>query len=499
MARADRRPSGLRASLAGTLLSAGLLSAFAVGSCAARPRTFRLEADGALMPVLESILRSSPPPERWIAAREGAAADAAISLGYADRALPSKAARAPAGSLYSAPSLPLADPRFSLPRAEASASGLVPLEAIEPPRRAVPVDGRWPGEEGYPFVRELTLSAIDGDGGAPPRDLASWLVGAAAAARAARSAPATLCATGDIQAVPREGLILAAGGARLGELFRGDLLPRMRRADILVGNLEGDVSGGGAPNPRKRFLFRMPPGTARALQGAGFDLVLFANNHTFDYGAEAFLDTLGELEESGLAFAGAGRDAAAAASPRRVDVAGKGSLTFVGFASFPRERLGFTTEEAAAGASRPGVNADEAATVAAISAAAASGETVVVLAHGGAEYVGTPPPYLRARYRRFARAGAALVIGSHPHVLQGAEAEGTSLIAYSLGNFLFTGLEEPPQSRRSAAVEFLVYGGRARGLRLLPVLVDPRGSSPDPDAEGAERRFAASCTALAAK
>jgi poly-gamma-glutamate synthesis protein (capsule biosynthesis protein) len=161
--------------------------------------------------------------------------------------------------------------------------------------------------------------------------------------------------------------------------------------------------------------------------------------------------------------------------------------------------LGFTTEEAAAGVERPGINADEEATVAAISAAASAGETVVALAHGGAEYVAAPPPYLRERYRRFARAGAALVLGSHPHVLQGVEAEGSSLIAYSLGNFLFTGLEEPPQSVRSAALDFLVYAGRARGLRLVPVLVSPSGTALDPDRAAAERRFASLCAALSSR
>jgi len=282
----------------------------------------------------------------------------------------------------------------------------------------------------------------------------------------------------------------------LEELFQGGLLANLRSPDILVGNLEGTVSGRGSPNPRKRYHFRMPPGTGRALAAAGIDLLLLANNHVFDYGLDAFEDTLAELDESGLGHVGAGPDAAAAVAPRRVSLPGGGGLLFIGFASCPPERLGFTTGEAQAGDGRPGINTDEAATVAAISAAARAGETVVVLAHGGEEYVAAPPSYLRERYRRFARSGAALVLGSHSHVLHGAEAEGSALIAYSLGNFLFTGLEEPPLSIGSAVLEFLVYEGKVRGLRLAPVLVGLHGTAPDADRAGAERRFASLCALL---
>jgi poly-gamma-glutamate synthesis protein (capsule biosynthesis protein) len=331
---------------------------------------------------------------------------------------------------------------------------------------------------------------------AAPRALEAWSERASTALRAADSRPATICAVGDMQAGPAELPVLASGGRRMPEILRGELPDRLRAADLLVGNLEGPISGRGSPNPRKRFLFRMPPGTARSLRWAGFDLVLFANNHAFDYGPEAFDDTLRELDDEALPFVGAGLDAGRALEPRRLELPGGASLLAFGFASYPKERLGFTIEEAAAGPDRRGVNADEKATLAAIASAAAAGETVLVLAHGGDEYQGAPPPYLRERYRRFVDAGAALVIGSHPHVLQGVEARGNSLIAYSLGNFLFTGLEEPPQSVRSAAITFLIYRGAARGIRVMPVIVDPKGTSLDPDQAGAERRFAALCGTL---
>lgn len=475
------------------LLLCVALSAFLCGSACSRiPRKASLEAAPGLEARLARILELCPLPEPWSITADGEAkAFISLAVDAQDPASPT------AGELWLAPPLDLADPRFSLGASEAAALGLEPLESILPPRRAALVDGLWPGEEGYAFGRDLRLSVHGASkDDSPPRELSAWAERARAAARAADARPATLCATGDMQAGAADAPVLAARGRRLGEIFRGELLGELRRPDFLVGNLEGAISGRGEPNPRKRFLFRMPPGTAQALQSAGFDLVLFGNNHAFDYGPQAFEDTLRELDESGLPFVGAGRDATDSRELRRIELSRGAGVAFIGFASYPRERMGFTTEEAAAASGRPGINADEDATAAAIATASAGGDAVVVLAHGGDEYVAAPPSYLRDRYRRFADSGAVLVLGSHPHVLQGVEARGSSLIAYSLGNFLFTGLEEPEQSRKSAAISFLMYRGRARGIRLSPVLVDSRGTSPDPDRAGAEHHFAALCALL---
>ncbi len=478
-------------------LAAAAAVALILDGCSPRGGRVALSVEGPLATRAAAVVAREPLPPGWSPAAPGTKADASVSLAAAEPGAGAAGAAAfVAGRLWLAPALDLADARYALSETEARAVGLEELAAILPPRRAPRVDGRWPGEEGYPLARSLLLSVAGPGGSRPPRALAAWADRAAAAARAAEERPSVLMAVGDMQAGAAEAPILAAGGARNRELLRGGLVDALRGADFLVGNLEGPVSARGSPNPRKRFLFRMPPGTGRSLLDAGFDLVLFANNHAFDYGPLAFADTLRELDEAGLPFVGAGADGSAALARRRLEARGGGPLVFIGFAAYPRERLGFTTEEAAAGPGRPGINADEEATIAAVRAAAAAGETVVVLAHGGDEYVPSPPPYLRERYHRFADAGAFLVIGSHPHVLQGVEARGESLIAYSLGNFLFTGLEEPLLSVRSAALSFLVYEGRVRGLALEPVIVDPRGSSPDPDRAGAERRFAAACAAL---
>ncbi len=463
-----------------------------LSGCAAGRRSYAISADPSLLPRLEAILAASPPPESWSRVGTEAEADTVIELRVGEAPGLSLAA----GRRYLAAAVLLNDSRYSVDADQARAIGLRPLEAIAAPYRALSVDGAWPGEGGYPFAESLRLSINDPrrKSSAYPRRSAMgrWLAEAAAAAELSSSAPCVLAAAGDFQAAERHARFLSGGG--IGNLLRGDIVDRVRGADVAVLNLEGVVSSGGEPHPRKRFRFRMPPGTGAALAGAGFDVALLANNHAFDFGGDAFLDTLEELRGAGMPAVGAGRDADEASAPAVVKIPSYGRLSFFGFATYPEERLGFTTEEAAAGPSSPGINADESRTLDSIRAAAAAGDTVVVLAHGGIEYVAWTSPEIESRYARFAEAGAALVLGGHPHVTQGIAGVGSSLVAYSLGNFLFTGLEEPDLSVKSVLAEFLLYEGRARGFRIRPVIVGIEYTEPDPEISPAEIRFSSICS-----
>jgi poly-gamma-glutamate synthesis protein (capsule biosynthesis protein) len=274
----------------------------------------------------------------------------------------------------------------------------------------------------------------------------------------------------------------------------------MEAQDILVGNLEGSITLATEGNPRKRFQFRMPPGTSAGLKAAGFDLVLLGNNHVLDFGPAGFSDTLADTEAAGLPTVGAGLTSAKALATRHLGIAGRSGagVSFIGFASFPAERYGFTTEEAEAGPAKAGVNADVAATLKAIRTEAAKGSFVVVLAHGGSEYRFEPAPEIRARYRSFIDAGAGLVLGTHPHLLQGVEAWDGGIIAYSLGNFLFTGEREPEEALHSALLSFLVYRGRVRGFAPTAIEAGYAGSGLDESGGRATiEAFAARCASLA--
>jgi poly-gamma-glutamate synthesis protein (capsule biosynthesis protein) len=479
----------------------GLVLAMTLQACSPGPRLLRLEVLPPLEGRLAAILERHPLPRGWSATFD---ADPRQSLGLSLSWRYAAAAGKEDGGVildrdWLAPSVDFLDPRLDLSGDEAVALGLSSLDSIELPMRAVAVEGKLPGDSGYPFERDLVLG-INGRPSRLPPALAAWLAAVAAGeGGSGGEEPLRLGAVGDIQVGPDEGPWLAQGQEGLKRLF-GSALPLLSRDDVLVGNLEGPVTDRGPANPRKRFVFSFPPGATASLKAAGFDLFLFANNHGLDHGLQGFEDSFKDAKAGGVPLAGAGMDLKEALEPRYAtrSASGKGSrLAFIGYAFFPTERMGFSMAEAGAGAASPGINNDLEATVAAIGAARARGDVVVVLAHGGAEYRYEPTREAVATYRRFIEAGASLVLGSHPHLLQGAEAWKGGLIAYSLGNFLFTGEAEPPAAFRSALLRVLYYKGKPRALALEPVLAELRGTSLDPDPSATRRAFMERSAALA--
>ncbi len=400
---------------------------------------------------------------------------------------------------YLAPAVDFRDPRYAMTREEALAAGLVDLALIELPRRAVSVDGLFPGEAGYPFEKELRLQVASARGHDRAL-LETWLMSVEPHRLSGRGKrPELLGAVGDIQVGKGEAPWLFQGEEGFRKLF-GGALPQLRRPAWLVGNLEGPVTSGRQANPRKRYQFVFPPHATGSLKEAGFDLLLFANNHVLDFGEEGFISTLEDARISALPLVGAGEDLERALEGRRVTAFGLKdgvTLTFFGFARYPAEMMGFTTAEGAAGPGKIGTNSDESATLRAISEAAAKGEIVVVLAHGGSEYRFEPTEGIRALYRSFIDAGAALVLGSHPHVLQGVEERKGGIIAYSLGNFLFTGEVEPAMALQGSIFLFLVYEGKIRGLSLVPVVAGYAGTDLSSAPDDILSAFAARTAALA--
>jgi poly-gamma-glutamate synthesis protein (capsule biosynthesis protein) len=454
-----------------------------------------LSGETGLEPLFSSLLDQRPLPSGYAMAEKSGAAER-LSLAWRRIGAPDNGVyrgSVALGRRWLAPTADLLDPRDSVSDSEAAAMGIRELSKIGLPERALEVGGLWPGQKGYPLEEELLLGYEGRDGA-----LKAWLSRAAAELKSGKikleglssERPLVLAAVGDIVPGEAEAHFLSEGEPGLQALF-GKSLPELRKADILVGNLEGVVSERGEGNPRKRFQFRFPPSTPESLMAAGFDLVLLGNNHVFDFGEEGFEDSLDGLDKAGLPQVGAGRngDEALAARGALGGAMGDTSLAFIGFGSFPAERYGFATAEAAAGAGKAGINADEEATVKAIAEAARGGKRVVVLAHGGNEYRAEPSSAAKARYRRFIDSGALAVLGSHPHILQGIEAYRGGLIAYSLGNFLFTADLEPPESRPSGILELLVYRGRVAGLRLVPVIAGERGTELAPEPETARERF----------
>jgi poly-gamma-glutamate synthesis protein (capsule biosynthesis protein) len=210
-------------------------------------------------------------------------------------------------------------------------------------------------------------------------------------------------------------------------------------ADIRVGNLECALTDLGTP-AHKLYTLRAPPAAAKALSLGKFDVVSLANNHAMDYGYEGLSDAQKTLGQAGIATVGAGANFDQAHTPVFLQRNGL-RLAFLAYVDVPVERDGFDTRTWVASASQPGIAwADPDQIKADVSAARLKADLVIVLLHSGIE-INTYLPNISDNQRLEAHAaidaGAALVIGSHPHFLQSIERYHGGLIAYSLGNFVF--------------------------------------------------------------
>jgi poly-gamma-glutamate capsule biosynthesis protein CapA/YwtB (metallophosphatase superfamily) len=273
--------------------------------------------------------------------------------------------------------------------------------------------------------------------------------GGASAPAAVTVRPLRLASVGDINLGDTPGAAIAAEGPDYPWESVGRAL---RRADIAFGNLESAVSERGTPFP-KQFNFR---GTPAALAGlrkhSGMDVLNLANNHVGDFGPVAMLDTLRGVERLGMRAVGAGRTLRRALRPQVVERLGL-RVAFVGFSNI-------LPYEFAAEPGRPGVAWATAETVSkAVRAARERADVVVATFHWGIEKA----PYETADQAELARvaadAGAQLVIGAHPHVLQPIRRAGAALVAYSLGNFVFGA-----HSSDTAATGVLVTDLSAEGV-----------------------------------
>jgi len=203
----------------------------------------------------------------------------------------------------------------------------------------------------------------------------------------------------------------------------------LQSADIAIGNLEAPFGCGGRPF-NKKFTFRVSPEWAPALVRAGFDVLNLANNHILDYGPGLLFSTLRILDSLDLAHCGAGITRDSAEAPAILCRNGI-RVAFLGFSLTYPEAFWAT-------AKRPGTAFPEKARVVSlIDSLQSLVDLVVVSFHWGKELHSLPEAYQREYAHLSIDAGADLVLGHHPHVLQGIEFYKNVPIVYSLGNFVF--------------------------------------------------------------
>ena len=203
----------------------------------------------------------------------------------------------------------------------------------------------------------------------------------------------------------------------------------------MMANNEFPYSDRGTPTPDKTYTFRADPKDAHIMKDMGVDIVGLANNHAYDYGPDALIDTIDTLNDIKLPFVGAGKNIAEASHP--VYFHANGHVISI-VAATQIERLGSPdTKEATADS--PGVlrTLDPKKAVAAIEEAAANSDFTVMFVHWGTESTDLVEKRQRDLARAYVDAGADLIIGAHPHVLQGIDYVDDVPVFYSLGNFWF--------------------------------------------------------------
>lgn len=262
----------------------------------------------------------------------------------------------------------------------------------------------------------------------------------------------------------------------------------LRSADLTIGNLEGPISDRGT-NQGSEYSFRFEPtGTMSGLKFAGFDVVTLANNHIWDYGRLAGIDTMKHLTEGGISYVGFGHDSYEAGTPI-IKTLGSTTIGFLGFTEF-------YGDSARAGEASPGLSTkDEQEMLFALRDLRTNVDLVVVLMHWGEEYKTRANIFQRELARSFIDAGADLVVGHHPHVVQEVESylpalplpKGACLpagryrscgegffnkrighIAYSLGNFIFD-QNFSPDTRRGLVLKVTLYQGKVFSVESLPI------------------------------
>lgn len=253
-----------------------------------------------------------------------------------------------------------------------------------------------------------------------------------------------------------------------------------QKDDLTIANLETPITLGGLAETDKQFVFKSSPDSAAAMHTAGIDVVTLANNHVLDQGVSGLRDTIKHLDSGNVQHVGAGNNEDEAYTIKYVESKGK-RIAILGFSRV----LPKTSWKA--GPKNAGVAETYSPTkaVAQIQEAHQHADIVIVMVHWGIEKADTPNNIQKQLAHQFVDAGADLVIGSHPHVLQGMEQYKGKWIAYSLGNFIFT-RSSNPKTWETAVLQVTYNSDGSYALKLIPYHANLGQAVPMNEADGAK-------------
>lgn len=247
----------------------------------------------------------------------------------------------------------------------------------------------------------------------------------------------------------------------LAKCISPEILDTLNQSDLFYVNHEYCISDRGTPLNGKYYTFRAKPERMELLKQMGTDIVSLANNHVFDYGEEALYDTADLLEKAGIPYVGGGRNIEEAKRPIYYIVNGI-KIGFV--AASNGERIKYTPQ---ATETTPGILRayDTTEYNEVIQKAAKECDYLIAYIHWGTE----DSNYLNEDQQRWGRefleSGADIVIGGHPHVLQGIEYVNGKPIVYSLGDFWFN-----HETKYTAVLKLQISQNGLEEMSIVPCL-----------------------------
>ncbi|WOO36574.1 CapA family protein [Anaerocolumna sp. AGMB13020] len=247
-------------------------------------------------------------------------------------------------------------------------------------------------------------------------------------------------------------------GKGIEAIVEKELLAEMQNADITMSNQEFAFSTGGTAAEDKQYTFRVNPDYITAFQDMGIDIVTLANNHTMDFGLTALEDSFDTLKGAGIDYVGAGSNLSDARKIHYTENQGK-TIAFLA-ASRVIPVYEWNAAENKAGLF---TTYDPTFLLEDIKTASENSDYVVVYLHWGIERAELPKDYQHSLAKQYIDAGADLVIGSHPHVLQGVEYYKGKPIIYSLGNYIFYS-----NIQRTAVLKITLDQDMNTKVQLLP-------------------------------
>ncbi|MCB9420176.1 MAG: CapA family protein [Ardenticatenaceae bacterium] len=262
-----------------------------------------------------------------------------------------------------------------------------------------------------------------------------------------------------------------------------DVVPWLTAADLTFGNLEAAIVEDGTPRTApagepQPIILAAPVTAVPHLTSAGFDILSLANNHSLDFGPDGLAETAVRLQDANIDVVGAGPDTASAYQPLIREVDGL-RLAFLAFNAVPDPAN--SKQLSVNGNQWQPADWDEVRATEAVAQAQEQADVVVVSMHWGYEYEQQVDPWQETAVQALTAAGANLILGHHPHVVQ----ETSNLLglsnqrlpnlqvftAYSLGNFVFDQGQDGTDQGLALRVFFDKQGLRA--VQVLPVWAGP--------------------------